>query len=705
MSVTEIKRGLCGMCRGQCAIRAAVTGGKITKLEADTDSPRGRLCARGALAPSVIYGKDRILHPLIRTGEKGEGKFRRATWEEALDHAAAGFQKILDSDGSRALASYFGQGVLERTINRAGTHFWQHIGSPNDTDCGSICNVVSRKMAPILTLGLYYDMLSPDIEHCDAAFVWGKNPVTDDGAGFVFQRLLAARQRGAKIIVIDPRKSGMGEYADLWIPITPGSDGALALAMLKLIIGEEKYDREIAENYSTGFPELCGYLDSLELSSLLAECGISEETLRQLTDIFCSTEKIPLISYTGVEYQLSGVQNIRAILLLWALTGKIDAEGGMYVNAEKAAEPALYQPDPANLPLGCEQFPLFTAFTGCGQFSVFPQYALGESPYPVRGLLMAGGSPAVTYPDSKRWKEAYQKLSYMAVLERYMTEDAKYADVIFPVTTWYENASVLPVPRGYRLRRPLIEPLGECRNDIFVLQALAERMGFGDELPRNNDELCLWALNGNRELLERLKAAPDETLELRPARPRVYRKYLCGRLRQDGRNGFPTPSGKIEIRSSILEKFGYEGLPVYHSFRSLPGMDGYPLMLTTGARGKIRIGSFGQNIPEMAVFEPYPAIELSQNDAETFGVRHGESVKVVTPFGEKCFRVHICAIAEGSAHIPFGGGSSFMEPAWADGNVNDLCSLDYRDPISGFVTIKSIPCRIEKQSGSRQDSI
>lgn len=696
MSEPVIKRGLCGMCRSQCAIRATVTDGEITKLEADAESPRGRLCARGALARAVIYGKDRILHPLIRTGTRGEGKFRRASWEEALDYAADKFQKICTDDGPEALASYFGQGVLEDTIGKAGDDFFAHLGSPNDMDCGSICNVVSSQIAPVTTLGASRWYLDADIEHSEVVFVWGKNPVTDDGPLFTYQKLLAAQKRGTKIIVIDPRKRGMGEVADLWVPVTPGSDGALALAMLKQIIILKKYDREIVEEYSSGFSELCGYLNSLELQALLDACGVPESTLAQLVELFCSTSKISLISYTGLEYQLSGVQNIRAVFLLWALTGKIDAEGGLCFDGEKIPTREFNCLTAAKFPVGAREYPLFTAFTGKGQFSSLPCAVLEDDPYPVRGLLIAGGSPLVTYPDSGKWREAYKKLDCMVVLERYMTEDAKYADVIFPVTTWYENASILELYDGLQLRKPLISPIGEARNDIYVLQGLAQRLGFGEKLPKNDQELYLWALDGDQELLERLKESGDCPLKTETPKPRKYHKYRAGLLREDGQNGFPTPTGKIEICSSVLKEFGYDGLPVYRDFRDLPGMNGYPLMLTTGARNKIRIGSFGQNIPEMAKFETFPAMEISEKDAAENRIHTGDSVWVISPFGKKKFQASVCEIAPGTLHIPFGGGSSFMNKAWAEGNVNDLCSLNYHDPISGFVTIKSVPCRVER---------
>jgi len=683
------------MCRSQCAVCVRIADGKIVGITADTDSPRGRLCVRGSLAQSVIYSKDRLLEPLIRVGERGEGTFRKASWDEALDAAAAGFREIIQTDGPQAIAGYFGQGVLEKTIESAGAELFREIGSPNEMNCGSICNTVSSLIAPVTTFGMPKSCIKADIDSSDAVFVWGKNPATDDGPGRTMQKIKAAKQRGAKLVVIDPRRSRIGEMADIWAPVTPGSDGALSLALLKKLTESGKYDRTFAEQYVYGFDSLCRYLKGLSMQELLSLCGIPEELFEQVFEIFCISEKVTLVSYTGLEYQRSGVQNSRAMWILWALGGKIDVKGGMLLDTKprETLRPCLSGRTP--LPIGAEKFPLFTAFTGKGQFSCFPEAVIDEKPYKVSGLLISGGSPIVTYPDSARWKKAYRSLRYLAVLDRFMTEDAKFADVVFPVTTWYENASVLKTGGEYFLREPFIEPLGSCRNDIFIMKEIAVRLGKGDLLPGNNHELQLFALGGDAELLKRLQRGEKVT---DGTKVEVHnQKYRDGLLRKDGKPGFPTMSGKFEAESLILETFGYEGLPVYHDVKEKINTGRFPLILTTGTRKEVCIGSFGQNIPEMAEYDPYPSAEISMQDAGRFGIEDGDTVKVTTMFGSVALKAKVCGMAEGAVHIPFGGGSSFMNDEWKNCNVNDLCSLDYYDPISGFVMIKSVPCRIEKQ--------
>ena len=644
----------------------------------------------------MIYGPERLRTPLIRAGAKGEGIFRPASWEEALDKAADGFRKAAGQYGPQALASYFGQGVLEDAIGKAGEQFFAHLGSPNDMNCGSICNVVSSVIAPVTTVGVPKFYMVQDLEHCDAVFVWGKNPKTDDGPAGIYRRIRAAQARGAKVVVIDPRKTGAGEIADLWVPVIPGSDGALALAMLQAIWERDGFDREIIDRHTLDFDAFAARLRALDRKALLQVCGVSPEVLEHLVNLLCSTPRIPLISYTGLEYQCSGVQNLRAIHLLWALTGKLDVEGGVYLDAWGLSERQLHGTDSQYPPLGSDTFPVFTAFTGRGQFSCLPRAVLESHPYPVRGLLLVGGSPIVTYPDSAVWRQTYQALDHFVILDRCMTEDARYADVVLPASTWYENASVLELKDGWQLREPLIEPVGEARHDVFILQALAQRLGFGDTLPATPEELQLWALGGDRALYERLKASNGIPV-CTPERPRVYRKYDLGLLRQDGKPGFPTPSGKIEPCSSLLESFGYSGWPEYQDIRHATGLDQntYPFLLTSGSRGIMHIGAFGPNIPAMAQADPAPWVELSPEDAEELHLTDGMPVRVVSPYGEKVFPVRIASMARRSIHIPFGGGSSFMASPWASGNVNDLCTLYSADPISGFVTVKSVPCRLE----------
>ena len=689
---------ICGMCQGGCQVNVTVEDGKITRVEPDKTSPKGRLCVRGALTPDILYGPERLTYPMIRDGEKGEGKFRRATWDEAFTHAANLIKETSEKYGARAVASYLGRGVLGTPVGRilSGTPgnpcLVKRLGSPNDFNAASICNMASSMVTPITTFGFGTRMMVQDVPNSDYIFAWGKNSTTDDGPQMAIKSIKAAKERGAKLVVIDPRQSGIGELADLWIPVIPGSDGALALAMLKLIIESERYDKDFVANYTHGFDELKAYLDTLTFEQLSGYCGVSLELMNEVTDIFCSTEKISLISYTGLEYQLSAIQNNRAIFVLWAITGKLDVEGGIYFNG-KGFQTFKERPLPTeNKPIGVDEFPVFYKFMGGGQFCRFPKAVLEDDPYPMRALITVGGSPVLTYPDSNKWREAYKKLDCLIVVDRYPTEDCRFADVVFPSVTLFETYKpVMGADGKITLIEPVIEPVGECKDDALILAGIAKKLGVGDDYPETDAELREW-------LCQMLPPYAGDFATGAKQPPREYKKYETGALRADGQPGFPTPSGKFEICSTFLAENGFAAYPEYTDIRSIPELNKpeFPFTMTTGARSKHRMGVFGANVPGVAKVEPYPYVDIDPEDAKELSIADGDWTLVTTPFGSGTFKAKLGGMARHCIHIPHGGGSAYMPTPWKIGNVNELTSLDYNDPITGFVAMKSIPCRIEK---------
>ena len=241
------------------------------------------------------------------------------------------------------------------------------------------------------------------------------------------------------------------------------------------------------------------------------------------------------------------------------------------------------------------------------------------------------------------------------------------------------------------IQEPAISPIEDAKNDVLIIAGIAQKLGIAEGYPQNEEELRRWLLQGVSPFAGdfRMQTAKCE---------KHYHKYETGELRADGKPGFPTPSGKLEICSTYLAENGFTPYPEYQDVRSIEEMNqpGYPFTMTSGARSNHRMGVFGANIPGIAAIEPYPLVDLNADDADELGIEDGEMVKVSTPFGTGKYKVKICGVARHAIHIPHGGGSSYMTSPWKEGNVNDLCSLSYTDPISGFVLSKSVPCRVEK---------
>lgn len=704
----EKKPAICGVCPGGCGVIATVEEGRLTKLEADRAVPYGGLCVRGKAGPEIVYSPDRLKEPLIRTGARGEGKFRTARWDEALDLVAARMKEIKDAHGPQAFVYHSGRGVFEQSMHDLGRTFLYPFGSPNMANVGSLCFNSYGLLAPVPTFGVGGESLIPDIDNSKAIVFWGANPATDSPP-FMFPRILEAKRRGTRIIAIDQMKSDIARRADQWVAIRSGTDGALALGLMKVIIDEGLHDREFVENWTVGFGELEEYLRSFTPEAVARITGVPPGTIVTLAREIALTRHVSLRTYTGLEYTNSGVQNIRAVFLLWALAGHLDVPGGMLIaprTPSYRAGPPVKAPDGAAA-IGADKYPLFREIVGGAQFMEFPAAVLEGKPYPVKGLIIQGSSTLTSYPQPPMWEEAYGKLDFLAVIDLFMTAEGRFADVVLPAATYFEIRSYQLYPGYVRLREPVVAPVGQARNNLLILAGLARRLGFGDLYPQSEEEILDVAFAAKPDVLAALKENP-RGIALGPEEIR-YRKYELGLLRGDGRPGFNTPSGKVEIASSTLARHGYEALPVYVEPVEGPAADrevrdAYPLILNTGARIQSTFRSQHQNIPSLVRLQEKALILMHPRDAKARGIRSGDRVLVRTGRG----RVHFWAsvterVAEGAVEMNVGGGKPIQREGWRHANANFLTDFHNRDPISGFPVFKALLCEVEKAEPERSE--
>lgn len=697
---TERKAGICGICPSGCGVIVTLKDGQLEDIKADTTNAQGGLCIRGKAAKEIVYSPDRLTAPLIRTGQRGEGKFRQATWDEALDKIANSMLEIKNKYGPQAMTYYYGRGVFEQTFMENYKDWLFPFGSPNLSGDGSLCAYSSYVFAPFPTLGINGRHLQPDTEHSNVIVIWGQNPLTSSPP-YVNNKILKAKKRGVKIIVIDHMLSSVAKIADEWIPVRSGTDGALALGMIRTIINEDLHDHEFVEKWTFGFEELKKYVQQFTPANVERITGVSATKVEQLARDIALTRKISLYQFTGLEYADSGVQNIRALNILWSITGNIDEPGGMLIKkpAFTTARKTAF-PRPAVKPFGAEEYPLFYDYTGEAQFVKFPDAVILSRPYPVKGLIIHGAATLANYPQPERYIQAYKQLELLVVIDRFPVADTAYADVVLPATTYFEIKSYRCHQDFLRIRERMIEPQGQSKNDCLIISELAERLGYGHLYPKTEDEILEKAFGTEKDLYTKLKRSP-EGLNFGKTN-HDYRKWETGHLRPDGKPGFNTPSGKIEIWSSILEKYGYDALPVYkHPSESPLGNPElareYPLVLNTGARTSNAYHSQHLNIPRLLRLQKKPMAIINKLDAEKRGIKQGDKIKVKTTRGQVYFWASVGErVPPGEIEVNKGGGQPFQTPEWREANVNYLTDLDNCDPISGFPVVKALLCEIEK---------
>jgi cysteine desulfurase NifS len=710
----ETRKGICGICPAGCWVEVELRDGRLEGIAPDASHPLGMVCRRGQHAAEIVYGDDRLRHPMRRVGSKGDFDFERISWDEAYELIVENLERIRTESGPEATAIYTGRGAFELSLCdmyqpreapvSSASNVLFPFGSPNTMGVGALCYVSFAIIAPHVTMGrMLVDMYS-DIENTEMALVWGTNPATDSPP-LDMRRLESAAARGADIVVIDPRRTETVERCNAqWVPIRPGTDGALALSMIGVLIDEDLHDEEFATNWCHGFDELRTYVGHFSPEVAESITGVPATTIRDLARRLAGATGACPIMYTGLEYSNSGIQAIRAVHTLFALAGQLDVPGGMglaMLDTHFPINRSCNQPNPnIDRAIGFDKFPLYSKYRGEGHASGLVDSVLRDDPYPIRALIIHGASILTSWPQTPIWEETLSKLDFVVSIDRQLTADARYADVVLPATTMFEIDSYMTYGPIFRIRDKIIEPVGEARNDYLIMSELSRRLGSGDLFPATEEAMIRQALVGSGHTLEEIRDAGG-WVKL-PTPMMEYRKWQKGGLRPDGAPGFDTPTGKFEIWSTILEDYGYEPLPKYtepvEGPVAAPDLaKDYPLVFNSGARPQTDFRSQHHGVPGLVADRPEPAVEINTADAAERGIESGDLVEVRTRRGAVPFRARVTdAIVAGSIDADMGGGAAVGPKAWREWNVNSLTDLDNYDEISGFPVYKALLCDVVK---------
>ena len=713
----EVRKSICTICdpTTQCGLDCYVKDGRIIKVEGTLENPHsgGTLCAKGAAQRQWVYNEDRVRTPLKRVGPRGSGQFVPISWTEALDAIAENLQKLKAESGPESVFFYCGYPKQLRPFLQRLAFMY---GSPNYATESSACHTA---MAMGWRLD-YGQMGGPDLMNTKCLLVWSSNPLHSGTPNA--RRIMDARERGVKFIVVDPRKSPMAGIADIHLQLRPGTDGALALAMADVIISEGLYDKEFVAEYTHGFEEYKAYAATFTLDRAEQITGVPAALIHDAAVLYATTKPAAMQpSAAPVVHNTNGVQNQRAAAALVGLTGNWDVPGGNVVTPPAWLEfgsgfvtrekPFKMPREWSDMPprLGAERFPVWTEMIDQAQAMDFPRQVATGEPYALRGLV-AFGLNFRMFPDSNGWLAALDKMDFVAVIDPFLTDSAKHADIVLPAATSVERTEVRAYPQKYVVyTEPVIEPVGEARSDTDIIFGLAEKLGLdyqaydaehtqksGGFLPNGApdfgeafDAALDWMFQPNGMTMAQLKAHPGGMFVTNPP-VTAFKKYEA--------KGFPTPTGKMEFVSSLLEKYsdrpGITGLPEYNEPRMSPVSTPdlareFPLVLGTGSRLPMFVHSRMFRSSWTRSLRPDAMVDLNPADGARYGIAQGDSVELSAPTGRA-----IQVKANLTELVPAGVAQIYHNLPEAD--ANSLLPGDYLDPISGFPGYKSLLCAVKK---------
>jgi len=652
-------------CHGGCGQKLHVKDGKLIKIEGDEDHPwnQGRSCPRVLAMTQYTYHPDRITHPLKRVGKRGEGKFERISWDEAFDTCERRMKEIRDKYGAESVI--FAQGT-GRDIGGPITLLTYSFGSPNWCQLGLSGHscYTPRLAAMKATMGDYavadcsqylekrYD--DPEWEVPKVIIVWGTNPTATCPDGFFGHWIVDCMKRGSKIICVDPRHTWITTRSEYHLQLRPGTGGALALGMLNVIINEKLYDEEFVEKHTFGFEELKERVQQYPPGKMADITEVPEKLIEGAARLYATSKPAALHWGVAVDMEPESTSVAQAITHLWSITGNIDIPGGEVIARPSHGVTAypftskelmdLYGEDFIKRlnekRIGADVYPMVKGFRGWAQPDMaIDQIATGK-PYPIKGLWIQTanvlGGQAVR---ARLHYEAMKKVDFIAVVDLFHNPTTMaLADIVLPAATFAEKDSlrVWWAPLEIMAKRVQV---GECKSDWEINFELAKRF--------NPEGLKRW--NTVQDLFdERLVPSGMTFEELKekggwmmppegPSKP--YRRHERGLLREDGKSGFNTQTGKVELWSKDYESWGLDPLPFYGEPSQGPVSTPelykkYPLIMITGARSHLFFHSEHRMIPWLREKEPDPFVEIHPETAKKYGIYDGEWIYIENDMGK-----------------------------------------------------------------------
>lgn len=705
--MTRVVPTVCHECYAYCGVLAHVDEetGKITEITGNPGHPlsKGFVCPKGAHFGEIVYHPDRLLHPLKRAGERGEGKWDRISWDEALEYVSEAIVRIRQESGPQAFV-FFPHHIFRLPLWML---FMRFLGNNNALSCLDRCDGGAFLSDYAVFGGYLTCSLDWDYENSGCIALWGCNPARSFPV--YWQHILQGKRKGAKLLVIDPVRTEAAEAADLWLQVRPGSDPALALGMLNVIVNEKLYDAQFVEKWCTGFDRLEEHLQAYPPELAASTAGISVEQVRAAARMFaCEGPSCFAPMRNGVVHKRSATQTFLAHSIMLAITGNVDVPGGdlfmksfegVQYEGNLILDPEFLLPPEIDAETwGTREFPLYREGCQSAAHSTVIWQAMEAGK--IKGMFVAGSDPVMTHADTRENVKAISNLDLLMVADYFMSPTAEFADIVLPAATWCERDDVRTRSSdAISAVQAAIKPLGESRDDNRIaieLANLLKKKGYPSvlEFPWESvEEFNAFRFRNCGISFEEFKKRGVLVF------PKRYRSYEKG--------GFRTPSGKVELCPSRFEAHGYSPLPVhmepFHSPVSTPDVaKDYPLILITGSREVDYYHSSHRQLASTRKVHPWPKFRLHPGTAEEHGIASEDWCWIKTPWGRCKMRAEITdrvlpgvVLAQHGWWFP--EDKSTTTHALNESNVN---LVTYKgkavDPVMGAQTFKSLLCSIQK---------
>jgi len=691
----SVTRSHCRMCHGGCGVLVYTRNGKAVKISGDPDCPinHGTLCSKGIASTQLAYHPDRLTYPVKRIGPKGSGQWKRISWDEALDTIASRILKYKEKFGAESIVMGYGTGrENEAVIYR----FANLLGSPNVLTAGHFC-YGPRIATSILTCGT-----NPIVDYENdpkCIMVWGNNLVISNPDCYKGEPFSVSLNKGAKLIAVDPRLTRIAARADIWLQLRPGTDTALALGMINVIVNEELYDRGFVEKYVHGWEPLVNRVNEYPLDKVARITWVPKVKIREAARLFATVKPAAIQWGVAIEQQITCADNNRALMALMGITGNIDIPGGQMlfkspeiINVGRFGAHRMLPEEQKKKRLGGDRFRLAGNFAIINPKCVWDAI-LQEKPYPVKMLFFISSNPVITRANAKEVYRALEKVEFMAVSDFFLTPTAELADIVLPAATWLEMDYIGDFWKrhGYLLPRRKVIQVGECRSDHEMLNDLGHRVGQGE---------YWW---------DTFEGGLDYILEPTGITWKEFKKtdYMRGEVRYEKykQTGFSTPTRKFEIFSTVLDSWGIDPLPQFteppESPYSTPELyKKYPYIIITGRRLPGFFHTENRQLPWMRELHRDPVVEIHPDTAKKEGIREGDWVVIESPRGSIRQRAKIFAGIDPKV-VSAEHGWWFPEikdpgHGWEESNINILTDNSYEacDPAMGATPVRTLLCRI-----------